>query len=138
MKTKQRMVVKGKAKVAEPTIRKPLRTEAEVAKFLKANAEELNRKGVSGQVGQLVRYVSMSEFPIGKNIVVKNIKGLQPPKPKKQIEWFTKAGCRGVRLMFLHFGKRKVKVLPGLNKENVREGGGSGRRFYDIKVEAVK
>jgi len=40
--------------------------------------------------------------------------------------------------MLAYFGKRKVKVVPGGNKENVREGNGSGRRFYDFKLELVK
>jgi len=76
MRTKQKVEVKGKAKVGEVKGQKQIRSEVEVAKFLKANLEELNRKGVSGQVGQLIRFVPMSELPIGKNIVVKNIKGI--------------------------------------------------------------
>jgi len=117
---------------------KQLRSEEVILKLVSKNQDTLLRKGSGGRNGRLLRFVPMSELELNRNIVVKSIKGIQPPSPKAPIEHLTIAGCHCIELMHLLFNKKEVKVLPGKDQRNVKEGSGSGRRYYDLTIVPVK
>jgi len=144
---KQQVKEKVKQSVKQPVrgkeVQKQVRKEEEVVRFASKHQDELLRTGTGGRSGRLMRFVSLSDLPLNKNIVVKSIKGIQPPAPKAPIEHLTIAGCNCIEVLYEVYGKKKVKVLPGKDSRNVKEGKkingeGSGRRYYDIQIVVVK